>query len=122
MILPERVFGRILIKSISRGANPGAEPLTHVAVNIVAQFIGLLVALVQGDECLHDLHCQVVRFADHPRFRQPPRVRSACSRIRRADQVPGGVDHVVVPAQEPEITLGILFRPIAGNVPTVFET
>ncbi len=66
MILPERVFGRILIKSISRGANPGAEPLTHVAVNIVAQFIGLLVALVQGDECLHDLHCQVVRFADHP--------------------------------------------------------
>ncbi len=41
--------------------------------------------------------------------------------LERADQVPGGVDHVVVAADEPEVAVGVDAGAVAADVPAVLE-
>ena len=64
-----------------------------------------LVAGLEHDEGLHDLHVHVVGLADRGGLGHGLVLEQRRLDLERADQVPAGVDHVVVAADEPEVAV-----------------
>ena len=75
----------------------------------------------QSDEGLHHLPDGRVRNTDRAGLGDRRVFHQRALDLERADQVARAFDHVVDPADEPEVAVGILFREVAGQVPAVGE-
>ncbi len=121
MILPERVFGSTSMKSISRGATPAPSLSRAKLQQLAPQLVRGLVAVLQRDERLDDLHRHRVRLADDAGFGHGGVLDQRALDLERADEVAGRVDHVVGAADEPEVAVLVFARAVAGDVPAVVE-
>ena len=121
MILPLRVFGRFSRKSISLGATAGpsrlrAWPSSSLRKASLGSNAGL-----QRDEGLDDFSGSRVRNADHAGLGDGGVLHQRAFDLERADQMAGALDHVVRPADEPVIAVGVAHREVAGEVPAADE-
>src|SRR5690606_1924347 len=103
------------------GGYAGAELLAGEADELAAELIRRLVTVLERDEGLDDLHGHRVRLADHARLRNGGVLDQRALHLERAHQVTGRVDHVVCPADEPEVAFRVAARAVTGDVPAVAE-
>jgi hypothetical protein len=75
----------------------------------------------RADESSHDLAQALVRQADHGHLRDGGVEREAALDLDRRDVLAAGDDHVVDPAGDEEIALGIEIAGIAGEVPAAAQ-
>ncbi len=121
MILPERVFGSVARKSISRGATPGPSFSRAKPISSRRSCVGRLVAVLQRHERLDDLHRHRVRLADDAGLGDRRVLDQRALDLERPDEVARGVDHVVGAADEPEVAVRVLAGAVAGDVPAVLK-
>jgi len=94
--LPDRVLGKPNELDLL-GHGQGRELLAHEVHDVQFEHLGGLESGLEGDEGLDYLHVHRVGLAHHCRLGHRG-AREGPTRSRRADQVAGGVDHVVVAA------------------------
>src|SRR3990172_12648740 len=82
------------------GGGAGAQLLAAEADKLAAELIVRLIAVLEGDERLHDLHRHRVGLADDAGLGDCGVLDEGALHLERADEVAGGVDHVVGAADE----------------------
>ena len=105
MILPLRVFGRLRRNSISFGATAAPSRVRAKPSSSRLSVRRRLAAVLEDDEGLDDLHRDRVRLADHAGLGDGRVLHQDALDLERADQVAGGLDHVVRAADEPEVAV-----------------
>ena len=76
----------------------------------------------QCNEGLDHLHHDRVWLADNTGFDNSRMLHQHALHFEGPNQVPGAIDDIVSPANEPEIAVLVHTGTIAGNVPTLAET
>ena len=107
--------------SISLGATAAPSRLRAKAEQLAAQLVARLVAVLQRDERLDHLAGHRVGLADHAGLGDGRVLHQRALDLERADQVAGGLDHVVGAADEPEVAVGVAPGEVAGEVPAAGE-
>ena len=109
-LLDERDGARILVRS---------EALAHERLQLPGELVARDRPRGRHDVRLHDLAALRVGCADHGRQRDRGMADEALLDLARPDAVPGARDHVVVPAHEAEVAVGVLLGLVAGVEPAV---
>ena len=116
MILPERVFGRPGAHWITSGRGDRADLLADPGDQFLAQRFGRLDAGLQRDVGIDALALDVVREADHGRLGDFGVRDQRAFDLGGAHAVAGDVDHVIDPAGDPVIAVGVAARAVAGEI------
>ena len=93
-----------------------ADLLAHPLSQLGAQRLAGLVAGFQGDVGIDRLTLDIVRIADTGRFGDLGMRHQRAFDLGGADTVAGDVDHVVDPAGDPVIAVGVAARAVAGEI------
>ena len=116
MILPERVLGRPGAHCSQSGEAIGPISLRTPAHQFHAQVVARLGAGDQGDIGVDALALDVVRRADHGGLRHLIVRHQRALDLGGAHAVAGDVDHVVDPAGDPVIAVGVAPAAVAGEI------
>ena len=121
MIFPLRVCGSVVDELDFLRRDRGAQPLARVAEQFQPQLFVGGEPVLERDERLHHLADRRVRFADDCCLGDRRMIGQRVFHLERSDQVPGGLDHVVGAADEPEVAVGVALGEIPGEVEPVGE-
>ena len=116
MILPERVLGRPGAHWMRSGVAIGPISVRTQLRSSVLQRVGRGLALHEGDVAVDALALQRVRVADHRRLGDLLVRDEGGLHLGRAHAVAGDVDHVVDPAGDPVVAVGVAPAAVAGEV------
>ena len=99
----------------------GAKPLAGVAEDSGRSSSSAVQPVLESDERFHHLADGGIRFADHRRLGHRRMIGQRVFHLERPDEMPGGLDHVVRSADEPEVAVGVALYEISGQVHAVRE-
>ena len=101
---------------MSSGLGDGADLLRHVRAELAPRARRSARALAQRDERGNGLALQLVGPPDDRGLRHARVIDERAFEFHGADAVPGDVEHVVHPAEEPEVAVLVALRAVAGEV------
>ena len=116
MILPERVFGRSSAQIDPPRTRQLADPLGDVLAQLGDQLVGALEVALEGDEGADRLAGVFVGLTDHRRLGDLGVADDRRLDLGGREPVPGDVDHVVDPADHPDVPVGVLARRVADEI------
>ena len=99
------------------GSNRRPQLLAGKADELLGQFLAWLNARIERDEGLDDLPCHRVRFADDPGLGHRRVFDQGALDLERADEMAGGLDDIVGPADEPEVPVLVDLGQVARQIP-----
>ena len=121
MIFPLRVCGSASTNSISLGATAAPSRLRAWPSKSRRSVVVGGEPVLERDEGLDHLADGGIGLADDGRLGHRGMIGQRVLDLERTDQVPGGLDHVVGAADEPEVAVGVALDEVAGQVEAVGE-
>ena len=121
MIFPERVFGRSPVQMIRFGRAIFEIRIATCSRICVGDLIGAVDVALEGDEGADRLTRGLVGLADHRRLGHLAVRDDRGLDLSGRHAMPGDVDHVVDPAEDPEVAVLVLAGGVTDDVGRVAE-